>query len=203
MSPFSEDKRQSHGSSYSWPGFCAWADMVKEAEDLHKNHSQRGATSPAYLQTQTEIKGLTLHNAQNKPDCTCRILIANWQDPKWSTKAKVFCIQNKKQMDKTRYNGVIPSENLCINDFIISDIKISIMYISRLCIFLQSLATVIPAIWSTWFNKATYGEYLRHFLLLWNRAVVLYGQDDGVGRGHKGTPVNGLHHCLRTHRQNR
>lgn len=139
MSPFSEDKRQSHGSSYSWPGFCAWADTVKEAEDLHKNHSQRGATSPAYLQTQTEIKGLTLHNAQNKPDCTCRILIANWQDPKWSTKAKVFCIQNKKQMDKTRYNGVILSENLCINDFIISDIKISITYISRLCIFLQSL----------------------------------------------------------------
>lgn len=39
--------------------------MVKEAEDLRKNHSQRGVTSPAYLQTQTEIKGLKLHNAQN------------------------------------------------------------------------------------------------------------------------------------------
>lgn len=69
--------------------------MVKEAEDLHKNHSQRGATSPAYLQTQTEIKGLKLHNAQkSRMDsslyCTCSILIAYQQDPILSIKANVL-----------------------------------------------------------------------------------------------------------------
>lgn len=177
--------------------------MVKEAEDLHKNHSQRGVTSPAYLRTQTEIKGLTLHNAQNSWMHYSLTVQVNWLQIDMILRQKFSALRIRSTWIRLDIMVVIPSENLCINDFIISGNKlcIPVAHISRLCIFSTKPAIVI-SVWRAWFNKTTYSEYLCHFLLLWYRAVVLYGQDDGVGWGHKGTPVNGLHHCLRTHRQN-
>lgn len=87
--------------------------MVKEAEDLRKNHSQRGVTSPAYLQTQTEIKGLKLHNAQNTWMHYSLIEhVVHWlkidRNLYGQLRQKFQGHKNKKQMDKTGYNGCDP-----------------------------------------------------------------------------------------------
>lgn len=122
--------------------------MVKEAEDLHKNHSQKGATSPAYLQTQTEIKGLKLHNAQNsRMDSSLIVHVVYWLHINrilyCQLRQMFWAHKNKKQMDKTGYNGWNP-DNVWINDFIISDNKICIpeTHISRLYIFSTKSVTL-------------------------------------------------------------
>ena len=46
----------------------------------------------------------------------------------------------------------------------------------------------------------TYEEDLRHLLLLADGAVVLYGQDDGVGGRDERTLVDRFHHRLKTQR---
>lgn len=123
--------------------------MVKEAEDLRKNHSQRGATSPAYLQTQTEIKGLKLHNAQNSQmDSSLIVHVVYWLHINrilYCQLGQMFWAhKNKKQMDKTGYNGWNP-DNVRINDFIISDNKISISVATSpdYVFFLQSLQLLL------------------------------------------------------------